>query len=268
MTDDTSDRYLINSVTRACNVMRMLAKEGDGLRVGKIAKRLGIDRTTAYRILVTLESNGFLERNSDSKEYKLGVGAFEIGSAYLRATDLHSIARPVMIELAGRVQEGVHWAILSGDQAVCIDKIDSPRGLGTTSKIGRSSALNAGSVGKTLLAFQPPEVREKLLETVHLDRFTDHTITSVEEMQKAIGTIRAEGYCISVGEGEEDMACVAAPIFNHSRQIIAGLSIGGPVHRFSAPEFQRKAISGVLWAAQLISEKMGCPAIPSGKEVA
>ncbi len=135
MANDTAERYLINSIVRANGILRLLAKENGSLRIGDISKRLGMDRTTAYRIVGTLEYCGLLERRPGSKEFKLGLGAFEVGSSYLRTTDMYSIGRPVMIELAARVQESVHWAVLSGTRTICVDKIDSPRGLGTTSKV-------------------------------------------------------------------------------------------------------------------------------------
>jgi DNA-binding IclR family transcriptional regulator len=260
--DDLSGRYLVNSIVRACTILRALGRDGGGLRIGQIAREVGIDRTTAYRIVLTLEHCGFMERRSGTKRYKLGVGAYEVGTAYLRGTDLHSVARPIMIELAARVQEAAHWAILSGDKAVCIDKIDSPRGLGTTSKIGRAVPLNSGSVGKVLLAYQPAEVRERLLESVSFSSFTDRTISTVADMREEIAAIRARGFCVSLGEGEEDMACIAAPIFDHTSRIIAGLSVGGPIHRFADPETEQFIVRELVKATRTISEKMGCPAFP------
>jgi DNA-binding IclR family transcriptional regulator len=258
MGEETTNRYTINSILRASAVLRCLAQENAGLRVAEIAKRLDIDRTTAYRLIVTLEQCGFVERIAGGKEYKLGVGIFEVGSAYLRGTDLYSVAHPVMIELSDRVKESVHWAILANDKAVCIDKIDSPRGLGTTSKIGRAVSLNSGSVGKILLAYQPKEIRERLLATISLPRLTDRTITTPDDMRIEIDCILKYGYCMSLGEGEADMACVAAPIFNHDKQILAGLSIGGPIHRFADEGTAEKLIDALRDAAWQISEKMGC----------
>jgi DNA-binding IclR family transcriptional regulator len=263
MNAETSSRYAINSILRANAILRCLARENGGLRVGAIAHRLDLDRTTVFRLIVTLEQCGFVERVADTKEIKLGVGVFEIGSAYLRTTDLHSVARPVMIELARGVKEAVHWAILSADKAVCIDKIDSPRGLGTTSKIGGAVALNSGSVGKVLLAFQTEETRDRLLASMEFPRFTERTITSVATLRDEIAEIRRLGYCLSLGEGEPDMACAAAPIFDHNHRIIAGLSIGGSIQRFADEENARFLVESLLGAARQISEKMGCAVIPA-----
>jgi len=238
------------------------------MRISAIAQALEVDRTTAYRIVNTLQHAGFIERNDSTKEYKLAVAAFEVGSAYLRSTDLHSIARSVMFDLRGRIQESVHWAILSGDKSVCMDRIESPRGIGSTGKVGRAAPLNAGSAGKVLLAFQAPDVREKLLESSCQKRFTANTITSVQRMRSEIERIRSGGFCVSLGEGEEDMACIAAPVFNHAGQIVASLSTGGPIHRFSEKEFQTQAISEVKKAARLISEKLGCPMSPNAQDAA
>ena len=268
MTDKAASRYAINSILRANAILRLLAADSSGLRIGDLAKRLDLDRTTVFRLIATLEECAFVERVADTKAYKLGVGVFEIGSAYLRSTDLHSLARPVMIDLARRAQEAVHWAILSGDKAVCIDKIDSPRGLGSTSKIGRAVPLNSGSVGKVLLAFQPAETRERLLASMDLPRLTDRTITTTGSMRKEIDEIRRTGYSLSLGEGESDMACVAAPIFDHDRRIVAGLSIGGVIQRFADPESAAFLTGEVKKAAAAISEKLGCPDLPLFEDAA
>jgi len=260
MREETTNRYAINSVLRAAAVLRCLAHENGGLRVGTIAQRLDLDRTTTFRLVVTLEECGLLERVADTKDFKLGVGVFEIGSAYLRTTDLHSVARPVMIDLARRVKESVHWAILSGDKAVCIDKIDSPRGFGTTSKIGGAVALNSGSVGKVLLAFQPEEHRERLLASMSLPRLTARTVTSADVLREEIAEIRRTGFCLSLGQGEPHMACAAAPIFDHDHRIIAGLSIGGSIQRFADEETAKFLAESLLGAARQISERMGCAA--------
>ncbi|MBT3358595.1 MAG: IclR family transcriptional regulator [Rhodospirillales bacterium] len=259
---DNNNRYTINSIIRAKNILQLLAQEVTGLRIGELAKRLDLDRTTVFRVVVTLEQCGFIERIGESKSYKLGVGLFEIGSAYIRSTDIHSIARPIMIDLSHRVREGVHWAILSGEKAVCIDKIESPRGLGTTSKIGRAVPLNSGSVGKVLLAFQSTEAREHLLDTLELARFTDRTITSPDTMRAEIERIRRKGFCLSLGEGEVDMACIAAPIFDHTARVSAGLSVGGHIQRFEDTDNARKLTAQLIDAARQISEKLGCAEIP------
>jgi IclR family KDG regulon transcriptional repressor len=264
----SSDRYNINSIVRACAILRTLARDNESLRVGEIAKRMELDRTTVYRIVITLENLGFLEKRPGTKEYKLGLGAFEVGSSYLRTTDLYSVARPIMIELAQDVQEAVHWAILSGHDTICIDKIDSPRGLGTTSKVGRSAPLHCSSVGKVLLAFQSEERREAILGGIKLTPFTERTITSVAVLREEADKARRRGYCVTYGEGEIDMACIAGPIFDHSGSIVAGLSIGGPIHRMSSPEAKSLMIRRLLSATRRISEKMGCPEPPAFEDAA
>ncbi len=264
----TSDRYNINSIVRACAILRALAKDNESLRVGEIAKRMGLDRTTVYRIVVTLENIGFLERKPGTKEYKLGLGAFEVGSAYLRTTDLYSVARPVMIDLAQEVQEAVHWAILSGDNTVCIDKIDTPRGLGTMSKIGRAAPLHCSSVGKVLLAFQPEDRRQAIIGRLTLTRYTERTITSPDVLRQELEKVRRRGYCVTYGEGEIDMACIAGPIFDHSGTVVAGLSIGGPIHRMSGSDATGFMVQRLLAATRRISEKLGCSEPPAFEDAA
>jgi predicted transcriptional regulator len=107
------ERYLINSILRACGILKRLSGDRGAFKPSELAGLLHLDRSTAYRILLSLEKCGMVERNDKTGEYSLGLGAFEIGSAYLRRVDLVEVAKPIMADLAQRIQETVHLAVLS-----------------------------------------------------------------------------------------------------------------------------------------------------------
>jgi len=261
---DSKERYHINSILRACTVLRRLAQPDQPRRIADLAREMGVDRSTVYRIFLSLEECGFAQKDSKTGEYSLGVGVFEVGSAYLRSLNFPTVARQEMIDLSIRVHETVHLAALSGDQAVYLDKIDSPGGLGLISKVGSRVLLHCTGVGKVLLAYQPPARREILLKTIEYIRFTENTITSAAELQAELEAISGRGYGFDRVEHEDDIACVAGPIFDHHGEILAALSVSGAAHRINYPENQPILIQEVLRTTGRISEKMGYLAARKG----
>ena len=124
------EKYLINSILRACNILKCFSGDKTHFRISDLARQLHLDRSTTYRILLSLEKCGLVEKDRKTGEYSLGIAAFEIGNTYLRKTNLIQISKPIMVDLALKVQETVHLAVLSDTEIVYIDKVDSPRASG------------------------------------------------------------------------------------------------------------------------------------------
>jgi DNA-binding IclR family transcriptional regulator len=250
------DRYLINSILRACNVLKCFSGEKAHFKISELARLLQLDRSTTYRILLTLEKGGFLEKDAKTGEYFLGVAAFEVGSAYLGRADLTQISKPIMSDLALKVQETVHLAILSETEILYVDKVDSPRTLGVMSKVGQRAPAYCTALGKVLLAFLPDDERPKILKQIHLKPLTRNTIISKKGLMEELQEVRRRGYARDRREIEEDVECIAAPIFNHSGIVVASISISGP-QRKTHIRRERMFASQVMKAAAMISSKMG-----------
>jgi len=250
------ERYLINSILRACNILKSFSQGKGIFKISELAQELRLDRSTIYRILLSLEKGGLVEKDEKTGEYALGVGAFEIGSAYLRRADLVQVSKPIMSALALKVQETVHLAILSGAEILYLDKIDSPRTLGVMSKIGQRAPVYCTALGKALLAFQPEEERSRIIEALQLKSFTSRTITSKSKLLKELREVRNRGYALDRREIEEDVECIAAPIRDHYGNVIASMSISGPQRKIHTP-LEKKFVGQVMEAAASISFKMG-----------
>jgi len=250
------DRYLINSILRACNILRCFSGKKGHFKVSEVARLLHLDRSTTYRILLTLERGGFLEKDAKTGEYSLGVAAFEVGNAYLGRADFIQISKPVMSHLAVEVQETVHLAILSGTEILYVDKVDSPRTLGVMSKVGQRGPVYCTALGKVLLAFLPDDERSKILGQIQLKPLTQNTITSKKGFTEELKEVRRLGYARDHREIEEDVECLAAPIRNHLGDVIASISISGPQRKINIPR-EGTFAGQVMKAAALISSKMG-----------
>ncbi len=256
MTHHLTDRYLINSIIRACNLLRRLSKEKTYFKISELARELNLDRSTTYRILLSLEKCGFVEKDKKTGEYGLGMAVFEIGNAFLNQRDFVKLSKPIMLDLASRVQETVHLAVLSGTEIVYIDKADSPRTLGVISKIGQRAPLYCTALGKVLLANQPKESQLRILRELKLKAFTSNTITSKKRLLEELDEIRKCGYSLDRREYEEGVECIAAPIRDHLGNVIAALSISGPQKKIGIPQ-EKDFVNQVIESAKLISSKIG-----------
>jgi DNA-binding IclR family transcriptional regulator len=146
--------------------------------------------------------------------------------------------------------------VLSDIEIVYVDKIDSPRTLGVMSKIGQRAPIYCTALGKALLAHLPEGERSRVINEIHLKPFTPHTITSKKQLIAELQEVRRRGYARDRREIEEDVECLAAPIFNHLGNAVAALSISGPQRKVNIPR-ERIFAGQVMKAANLISSKMG-----------
>lgn len=254
--DDLKDRYLINSIIRACNILRCLSKDKCHFKISEVARLLQLDRSATYRILLSLEKCGFVGKDKKTAEYSLGMAAFEIGNTYLRRMDFIQISKPIMTDLALEVQETVHLAILSDTEIVYVDKVDSPRTLGVMSKIGQRAPVYCTALGKTLLAHQPKDELLRIIKEIKLKPFTKNTITSKRRLVEELKVIREKGYALDQREYEEDVECIGGSIRNHLGDVIAALSISGPQKKINTPK-EKQYIDQVMKATSLISSNMG-----------
>ena len=197
-----------------------------------------------------------MEKDQKTGEYSLGVASFEIGNTYLERMDFIQISKPMMTDLALKVQETVNLAVLSDTEIVYVDKVDSPRTLGVISKIGQRGPVYCTALGKTLLAFQPEDEQSKIIHKIRLTPFTTRTITSKQRLMEELRVIRKQGYALDRREIEEDVECIGAPIRNHLGNVIAALSISGPQRKIGTPQ-EKQFIRDVVRAAALVSSKLG-----------
>jgi IclR family KDG regulon transcriptional repressor len=256
MSGHAKDRYLINSILRASRILRCFLGGKTSYRISEIAIQLGLDRSTTYRLLLSLEKCGLVEKDEKTGEYSLGMAAFEIGNIYMRQMDFIQASKPRMAELAARVQETVHLAVISGTEIVYVDKVDSPRALGVMSKIGQRGPLHSTALGKVLLAFQPEGESSRIMKQIKLKPFTANTISSKRKLMDELRKIRRKGYAFDFKESEQDVECIAAPIRNHLGDVVAALSISGPQRKINTPQ-EKQYIDQVMKATSFISSKMG-----------
>jgi DNA-binding IclR family transcriptional regulator len=250
------ERYLINSILRAAGILRCFSRGKGTFKMSEISAQVSLDRSTTYRILLSLEKCGLVGKDPRTGEYSLGPAALEIGSAILGRADLIQIAKPVMADLASKAQETVNLAVLSETEILYIDKVDSPRSVGVMSKVGQRNPVYCTSLGKTLLAFQPEEEQAKILKAIALKPLTPNTITNKKKLIQELRAVRKQGYALDRREIEVDVECISAPIRDYRGSAVAAVSISGPQRKIGTPQ-ERKFVTAVVQAAAQISAQLG-----------
>lgn len=219
----------VQSVERTINILEELAKHQKGCGVTTLANEVGLHKSTVHRLLGTLMARGYVEKDIETDNYRLGIKLLLLSSAVLERMDVRNIARPYIQELSKQTNENIHLAILDGDEAVYIDKVESPRpnSIRLHSQIGKRIPLHCTAVGKILLSYLDNNQVEYIMSKKGMTKFTQNTIDNLEDYLKELGTVRSQGYAFDEVEHEEGIRCVAAPIYDRKGRVIASISISG-----------------------------------------
>jgi len=221
----------LKTVDRALQVLLQFNDAHPEWGTGELAQILGLHRSIVYRILTTLERRGFLTQADHRGRFRLGLRLVELGNVVLANLDLRQVARPIMARLVRETGESAFLTVLSGDESVCVDKIESSQAIRVTLTIGGRYPLYAGASNKILLAHLPPETIDEIIAT-GLEAITPDTITDPVRLKEDLARIRQQGWAYSVGELTPDVAAVAVPLWNSNGSLVAALSIAGLASQF------------------------------------
>lgn len=248
----------IQSVVTSLRVLQAFTATDRVLGVSELSRRLGIGKSTVHRALQTLAGEGFVEQTSGGR-YRLGMKLWELGHQVVSGLELLEVARPHLEQLQARTGELTELAVLDGADAAVVDRVegnDPPRG----SSRGTRLPAHCSAAGKAMLAFvDGPAMSAAVFaagSAVGLRRVTARSITSIDLLGRVLAQVRRDGVAIAAEEGELGVHAVGAPVFDHRSAVVAGLSVSGPVGRFSR-ERMREVAPWVRRAAQQISHELG-----------
>lgn len=246
----------VQSVRRAISILRSFSIESPELGVTEISHRTGLHKSTAFRLLETLEAEGLISQDPETGRFRLGVGLIALAGRVLEYMDLRQASRRHMRILADRTGETVNLAILDEGSSLNLEQsLPHGRLVKNYGWIGRRTPIHATSTGKVLLAWLSESERQSILQRP-LERFTPNTIVEVQELELALEEVRRLGYAVGHEEYEVGLNAVAAPVRNHEGQVVAALSISGPAYRL-APETFETSGHAVMRVASEISRHMG-----------
>jgi IclR family transcriptional regulator, acetate operon repressor len=252
----------VMAARRALDVLGAFSAERPQWSVTEMSQHLGVHKSTMSRLLTTMEAAGFVRRAPNNGHYALGPRLLEMAALVLSRLDVRTVARPWLEELSRASQETVNLAVWDHDEAVNVDQVASTQPILYMGWIGRRTPAHASSTGKALLAYQPPEVIDRVLSRP-LHAFTRATVTDAARLRQELRWIRECGYAIAEDEFQDGVTAVAAAIL--TRGLAAGVvSISAPTYRTTR---QRKGqfVQLLTTAAREIGQRMEiAPAWTSG----
>jgi DNA-binding IclR family transcriptional regulator len=261
-----AERYRIQALDRAAAVLNCFESDPE-LNVRDVAERTGLHKSTAHRILMALQHNGFVEQDARSGRYHLGLQLVKLGEHAVQRLDVRMVARPFLEDLAAKTGETVHLAVLDGDQVVMLDRVEGLAALSTPSLPGRLFPVHCTSLGKAILAgLEDADVR-RLLGHRGLKRLTARTLPTVDALLDDLRGVRRRGYASTEDELELGLSTVGAAIRDRAGDIVAAISIGGPSPRLRTATMAAVG-ERVKRTADLISAQLGyrVPAAPAAGE--
>jgi len=251
--------YAVPAVESAISILETLGT-AQPMSLTELSKKLGLGKSSVYRLLVTLVLRGYIEKDPSSDRYQLTYRLFAVGSRAAEQLGLREIAQPIMDRLASQTGETVNLGVLDGFRTVSIHLVESAHPLRIHMRIGGVSA-HATSTGKILLAALPPEELARRLAGHRLASLTSRTIKNRSALQAELRRVHQQGYAVDDEECSEGLRCVGAPIYDHRGAVVAALSVVAPCHRLPRSALVA-TIEMVQGAAREISRRLGVPVKP------
>ena len=270
---DNHATYMVPGLERGLSILFMLAKERGELTLAQLADRLELPRSSVFRLCYTLDQLGLVQRTGAG--YGLGSRVLTLGFDYLSSLDIVEIARPDLIALRDDTGASAHLGILSGTDVVYIAQVPSLRQLASRVAVGSRFPAHAMSMGRLLLSSLSAADFEALYDGVVLEKFTDDTPATIEELRQRIAADGGRGYVISRGRFERGIVAVAAPVLDAHNKVVAAINISGPAASLDTGALEGVYKDRVCEAARRISMLLGhrpnkgddapVPATPAGK---
>jgi IclR family transcriptional regulator, KDG regulon repressor len=256
---------IVPAVARALDILELYLDGTESLSTPEITARLGLPRTTGHELVSTLVARAYLVPVPGApRRFRLGVRAFQLGSVYASRLDLAREGRAVAEEVAAACDETVHVAVLEGTSVVYVVKVDSTHAVRMVSAVGRRLPAHCTAVGKMLLSgLADAELDARYPPGRPLPAMTASSITTTAGLKQVLAQVRGRRLATDFCESNPDVACVAAPVHDHTGTMVAAISISVPTVRWSRRRQDELAALVTGGAARLSTQLGHHPARPT-----
>jgi IclR family KDG regulon transcriptional repressor len=248
----------IESLAKALTILGLFKFNKPEWGVTEIARELGMQKSTVFRLLATMQEFGFVRKAKTGTGYRLGIRLFELGNVVAATFDLRDIALTYLHKISARTGETVHLGIINERDVIFIENVTGRNMLKSSVLLGERFPLYCTGVGKTIFGFRPLRERKEIINKIDFIKFTDNTIVNLEAFEVEMELTRRRGYAVDDMEHEVGVRCIAAPIWDSSGQAVASLSISGPSIRITHAKIPELA-QLVVKTTREISKELGAP---------
>ncbi|MDV2883715.1 IclR family transcriptional regulator [Alkalihalophilus pseudofirmus] len=243
----------LQSVHNGLMILHLFSTEKSTWGVTEISEELSLSKSTVSRLVSELVEEGFLEKNG--MKYQLGVSVLCLSGVITSHSDIYSEAKPALETLAAKVNETAHISILEDSNITYLHKVECSQPIELLSSIGKTNPATCTSSGKVILAYQNDQVLNKILH-YELVKCGPKSVTDKQILLNQLKEIKKQGYAICVNEMFDEVVSIAAPVRDFTGEVIAAVSIVGPLYRMKQIKFD-DYIREVSLASNEISDKLG-----------
>ena len=236
------------SIEKAVLILKQLAAAPYEYKSIELARKLGMNRSSAYRILQLLKDCDLVISDKAGEYYKVGPEMYHIGTTYLYNNNFHSKLIDILSEISDIIKESVGMAVMDGDKIMSLIEIEVHQPMKLNDVPGRYYPPNKGNYGKVLMAYQDPEYIERVLTGRVFEKTFYNTLTTKEELLREYALIRGRGYSLSVDELGIDILGVGIPVFGENGRIKACVAVG--FYRSEGWEDKLRRVSELLLGYQ------------------
>jgi IclR family transcriptional regulator, pca regulon regulatory protein len=250
---------VIDSVAKALSLLQVFSQANPSLTITKAAELADLTRPTARRILLTLVHLGFAD--TDGKNFSLTPKVLRLGFGYLAALPYWETAQPYLRQLAKEFDESCSMATLDDEEIVYLARIPANRNMAISLSTGSRLPAYATSLGKVMLAWQPPADLDAYLERVELKPLTPTTITNPDRLREELARVRENGFAVVDGERQVGVRSAAAPIRARNGTVVAAINVSANGLRVPHDELVKNYVPKLMQTANAISADLGFAAV-------
>lgn len=258
----------VRAVERALQILEHLARSRHGVSLSQVTRALHLPRSTTHALLLTFERCGYVQRDTASGRYRLGLRLYELANMALSGISLRDQAAPVLHNLMEETGLIVHLAILEQGEAVLLEKLEPPGAPKVATWVGKHIAFHCTAAGKALVALLPDAELERLVKKQGLLRYNENTISTFSRLRQECARIRACGYTVDDEEEEIGIRCVGAPLLDWQHQVVGAISVVGTTDRVTnVAAVAAKVLESALAISRRLGYSGGTPGPAAGEDV-
>jgi DNA-binding IclR family transcriptional regulator len=249
--------YLIQSVSRALDILEAFTANEGELGVTELSRRLKLHKNNVFRLLATLETRGYVEQDKETGNYRLGMKTFEVASVFTHHLGLVRQARPVLEQLAQTTGEAAYLGVLEGPSVVCVDMVDTAQPVRVVSHLGRRLPAHASALGKAQLAYRSREERDDFWKHGAPASPTARAIMEPSQLADELSRVVDREWALEDEELEPGVRGLAAPVRDYARRVVGAIGVRGPAFRLPLERLETELASRVRAAARDVSKRLG-----------
>ncbi|WP_340109387.1 IclR family transcriptional regulator [Pikeienuella sp. HZG-20] len=244
----------VRTVERALNLLFRVAESSQPLGLSEISEASGVDKSTALRLLRTLESFRLVDRNADTKYFSLGSGAWQLSRSY--QDDLKALAHPHLLRLREATGETVILVVARGLERIVLHAVEATHELRVVPALNNVVPVYSGAAGRVFMAFMPEAERDRIIDATGLRPVNERGMTDRASFVASLDAVRRDGSAVSIGDVTLGISAIAAPVFARTGGVVAAISLRGPEARMDEERLARLTPL-VREGAHAISSELG-----------